>query len=343
MAIEKRPFGVTKCGEPVSCYTLRAPSLEADILDYGATIQALRVQDRAGQWRDVVLGYDTIGEYETNDGYLGACIGRVANRLDGAEFTLNGTRYPLAKNDGDNTLHGGDRGFDKYVWDAEAGEDFLRFTRTSPDGEEGYPGTLRLSVTYRAANGALELIYDAVSDRDTLCNLTNHAYWNLNGGGTVLEHTMQMNADAFLENTDECSPTGKILAVEGTPMDFRTPKPIGKDIELDDIQLRNCGGYDHNFCLRTEQPMHEAAILRSEQSGITMRVLTTLPGIQVYSANVLTHRCGKHGATYGKWDAVCLETQFYPNSMKCAGFEKPILKAGAIYHHVTKYCFSTEN
>lgn len=343
MAIKTRPFGVTKYGEPVTCYTLLSPSLEADILDYGATIQALRVKDQAGQWRDVVLGYDTIGDYETQDGYLGACIGRVANRLDGAEFTLNGTRYPLAKNDGANHLHGGDRGFDKYVWSVETGEDFLRFTRTSPDGEEGYPGTLRLSVTYRAANSALELIYDAVSDRDTLCNLTNHAYWNLNGGGTVLGHTLQMNADAFLENTDECSPTGKILAVEGTPMDFRIPKPIGRDIELDDVQLRNCGGYDHNFCLRTEQPLHEAAMLRGEQSGITMRVLTSLPGIQVYSANVLTHRCGKHGATYGKWDAVCLETQFYPNSMKCAGFEKPILKAGEAYHHVTHYCFSTEN
>lgn len=340
MTIEKRPFGVTKYGEPVTCFRILTQSLQADILDYGATIQSLRVKNRDGQWQDVVLGYDTVGEYEMNDGYLGACIGRVANRLDGAEFTLNGVRYPLAKNDGNNTLHGGNRGFDKYVWNAEIGEDFLRFMRCSPDGEEGYPGALRVSVTYRVANGAIDLIYDAESDRDTLCNLTNHAYWNLNGGGTVLEHTMTLNAESFLENTDECSPTGRILPVEGTPMDFRTPKTIGRDIELDDVQLRNCGGYDHNFCLSDEPTMHEAATLHSEQSGITMHVRTTLPGIQVYSANVLTERAGKHGATYGKWNAVCLETQFYPNSMRCEGFTRPILRAGEHFRHVTQYAFS---
>lgn len=342
MILERRPFGVTKNGETVTCFQLQTESLEADFLDYGATIQSLRIKKGNGQWQDVVLGYDTLGEYETNDGYLGASIGRVANRIGDAEFNLNGRCYMLAHNDGKNHLHGGNRGFDKYVWGAETGEDFVRFVRCSPDGEEGYPGALHVSVTYRVTNNALELIYDAESDCDTLCNLTNHTYWNLNGGGTVLAHTIMLNADSFLENTKECLPTGKILSVEGTPMDFRKPKQIGRDIDCNDVQLQNCGGYDHNFCLNNEGLLHEAAMLHSDESGITMRVQTTLPGIQVYSGNFLTERMGKHGKTYQKWDAVCLETQFYPNSMHCEGFIKPVLHAGERYHHVTRHSFSND-
>ncbi len=337
-----REFGMTQSGERVKSYTIVTPMLCGEFLDYGATIRSLSVKDRSGNWVDVVLGYDTVSEYEMQDGYLGACIGRVGNRIGNGEFALNGQTYPLAKNDGANHLHGGNRGFDKFIWDAELGENYVRFSRCSPDGEEGYPGNLMVSVTYRLTDSTLELIYDAETDKDTLCNLTNHTYWNLNGGGTVLEHSLQVNADGFLENDSGCLPTGKILSVVGTPMDFCTPKQIGKDIHADHIQLRNCGGYDHNFCLREQSGLHEAALLYSERTGITMRTMTTMPGLQVYSGNFLTKRPGKNGATYEKQHAICLETQFYPNAMKCDGFPEPILKNGEKYHHVTQYIFSVK-
>ena len=336
MNIERKPFGKTARGEAVTLFEIRTPELTARILDYGATVQALLVPDKNGKPVDVVLGHDTIEGYETHDGYLGACVGRVANRLGGAQFTLNGKTYILAKNDGKNHLHGGLRGFDKYVWDAEVLEDGVNFSRVSPDGEEGYPGTLRVSVSYRVANGALTITYDAVSDQDTLCNLTNHSYFNLNGGGTALSHTLQIHADCFTENSDQCMPTGKILPVDGTPFDFRAPKHVGQDIGADDIQLRNGGGYDHNFCLTGET----AAVLRGDASGITMTVRTTLPGMQLYTANFLTERRGKQGTIYAPRCALCLETQYYPNAMACDGFEKPILRAGDLWRHCTTLTFS---
>lgn len=342
ITIEARPFGLTHHAEPVTCWQLSSPSLRVELLDYGATIRALWVRDRDGQWRDVVLGYDTLREYESRDGYLGACVGRVCNRLGGAAFTLNGQRYSLARNDGPHHLHGGLRGFDKYVWQAESGPDFLRFSRTSPDGEEGYPGTLRVSLTYRLLGDGLELCYEAISDQDTLCSLTNHTYWNLEGGGTVLTHTLQLQADSFLENSGECLPTGQILPVAATPMDFRQPKPLGRDIGAADVQLLRCGGYDHNYCLSGDGALREAAVLRGPHSGITLRLLTTMPGLQLYTANALLPRAGKGGALYRQRDAVCLETQFYPNAMCCPGFVRPILPAGERYHQLTRYCFSVE-
>ena len=309
--------------------------LAVEIMEYGATIRSLLVQ-RGGAWTDVVLGYDTLREYEENDGYLGACVGRVGNRIGGAGFTLNGKTYTLARNDGENHLHGGVRGFDKYVWTAEELPDGVRFARVSPDGEEGYPGTLRAAVSYRLQGNTLAIEYEASADEDTLCNLTNHSYFNLNGGGAVLSHTLQINAEEFLENGAATLPTGNRLPVAGTPFDFRVPKRIGQDIGADDIQLRNCGGYDHNFCL-TGDP---AAVLRGDVSGITMKVRTTLPGVQLYTANVLTERRGKNGAVYVPRGALCLETQYFPNAMACEGFEKPILRAGESWNHRTTLAFS---
>ena len=206
--------------------------------------------------------------------------------------------------------------------------------------EEGYPGNLAASVTYRVENGALVITYDAKSDRDTLCNLTNHSYFNLNGGGSALSHMLQINADHFLENSTQCMPTGKILSVDGTPFDFRAPKPVGQDIGANDQQLQNCGGYDHNFCLPDTGELYEAAVLASPERGITMKTLTTMPGVQLYTANFLGPWEGKGGAMYDKRGAVCLETQFFPNAMRCEGFRKPILKAGEAYHQVTVYAFS---
>ena len=335
VSVEKKPFGVTKYGEAVNIYCIKNDTLAVEIMEYGATIRSLLVQ-HGGVWTDVVLGYDTLREYEENDGYLGACVGRVGNRIGGAAFTLNGKTYTLAKNDGTNHLHGGVRGFDKYVWAAEELPDGVRFARVSPGGEEGYPGTLHAAVSYCLQGDALVMEYEASADEDTLCNLTNHSYFNLNGGGFVLDHVLQISAEEFLENSAATLPTGKRLPVAGTPFDFRAPKRVGQDIGADDVQLQNCGGYDHNFCLTGET----AAVLRGDASGITMTVRTTLPGMQLYTANVLTERRGKNGAVYAPRAALCLETQYFPNAMACEDFEKPILRAGELWHHRTTLTFS---
>lgn len=340
MKIKARPFGKAKNGEAVTLYEINTPDLIVRALNYGATVQSILVKDRYGNWRDVVLGYDTIDGYQTHAGYLGACVGRVANRIADARFSLNGKMCVLASNNGRNHLHGGLRGFDKYIWSAEALRDGVRFSRVSPDGEEGYPGNLNVSVSYRVKDGAFGIFYDAVCDQDTLCNLTNHSYWNLNGAGTALHHTLQINAAQILENNAECMPTGKILSVEGTPFDFRMAKEIGYGLEQDNVQLKKCGGYDHNFCLTNDGALHDAAVLSSAESGITMKVSTTMPGVQVYTANALGTWTGKDNQIYHKHDAVCLETQFYPNAMVCENFRKPILRAGECYHHVTQYAFS---
>lgn len=334
VSVEKKPFGVTKGGEAVNIYCIKNDMLAVEIMEYGAAIRSLLVQ-RGGAWTDVVLGYDTLREYEENDGYLGACVGRVGNRIGGAGFTLNGKTYTLARNDGENHLHGGVRGFDKYVWTAEELPDGVRFARVSPDGEEGYPGTLHAAVSYRLQGNTLVIEYEASANQDTLCSLTNHSYFNLNGSGSVLGHTLQINADEFLENSAATLPTGRRLPVAGTPFDFRVPKRVGQDIGTDDIQLRNCGGYDHNFCLTGET----AAVLRGDVSGITMTVRTTLPGMQLYAANFLTERRGKNGAVYMPRAALCLETQFFPNAMACEDFEKPILRAGELWREHTALIF----
>ena len=228
------------------------------------------------------------------------------------------------------------RGFDKYVWTAEELPDGVRFARVSPDGEEGYPGTLHAAVSYRLQGNTLVIEYEASADQDTLCSLTNHSYFNLNGRGSVLGHTLQINADEFLENSPATLPTGRRLPVAGTPFDFRVPKRVGQDIGTDDIQLRNCGGYDHNFCLTGDT----AAVLCGDVSGITMTVRTTLPGMQLYAANFLTERRGKNGAVYMPRAALCLETQFFPNAMACEDFEKPILRARKLWRVHTALIFS---
>lgn len=340
--VRKNSFGKTQRGEAVTRFEIVTQALTVSVLSYGAAVQAIVVPDKDGLPVDVALGHDTIEGYETHDGCLGATVGRVANRLGGGEFFLNGKRYALYKNNGENTLHGGLRGFDKYVWDAEIVPDGVRFSRLSPDGEEGFPGNLRVSVTYLVKNGALSILYDAVSDQDTLCNLTNHTYFNLNGGGTALHHTLQISAGRFTENSEQCMPDGKILDVAGTPFDFRTPKEIGRDMEADDIQLKNCGGYDHNFCLPDTGALVEAAVLRSEETGIAMKTYTTMPGVQLYTANFLGPWRGKGGKLYENRGAVCLETQFYPNAMQCDAFRKPILRAGEKYREQTVYAFSHE-
>ena len=340
MICEKKPFGVTKNGEQVTAYTLSNGAMSAVILDYGCIIQALYAPDKNGNLVDVVLGYDTVKAYEDNDGYLGAAIGRVGNRIAKGKFTLNGKDYTLAVNNGPNHLHGGLVGFDSVIWNAQVTDDALIFTRTSPDGEEGYPGNLAVTITYRLTENAITLTYDAKTDADTLVNLTNHTYFNLAGEGDVLDHVLKVNADAFCEGDPDCLPTGKLIPVAGTPFDFTQAKKIGRDIGMDDIQLKNAGGYDHNFALNAGA--EAAAVLYSEKTGIEMTTTTTLPGVQVYSANFLTEREGKGGRKIGFRHALCLETQVYPDAIHNPHFPSAVLKAGDDFHTETTYTFAVK-
>ncbi len=339
MNAEKVFFGALSDGTEVHALRLtNASGASVTVLDYGATVQSLLVPDRDGKLVDVVLGYDSAADYERNDVFLGATIGRVGNRIANAAFSLNGVTYKLARNDGANHLHGGLRGFDKVLWDMQAEGSSIICTRLSPDGEEGYPGNLRVSVRFTLTeDNALRIAYDAVSDRDTLVNLTNHSYFNLNGGGTVLDHRLRVFAERFCEGDAGCLPTGRLLPVEGTPFDFRAEKRIGDDIGAEHEQLLRAGGYDHNYCLAGAR----AALLKSEETGISMSVDTDLPGMQLYSGNFLKTHPGKGGREIKKRGALCLETQLYPNALNCWGFPSPVLRAGQSLHSETVYSFTT--
>ena len=327
-------FGTTALGETVEIWTLKNEFLTAEVLAYGAALRRLVFGGM-----DVVLGYDTLLEYERNDGCFGATVGRVCNRIGGASFTLNGKTYPLAKNDGENHLHGGVQGFDKRIWIAESLPDGVRLRRLSPDGEEGYPGALNVSVTYRLDGAALQIEYEAESDADTLCSLTNHSYFNLNGGGTAMEHTLTLAAETYLETSPGCLPTGRALPVAGTPFDFRTAKPVGRDIDAPAEQLQLVNGYDHHFCIEGGG-LRRAAVLRGDRSGITLTLDTTSPGVQLYTANWLSRRNGKGGAVYEPRCAVCLEPQFPPDAVHHPAFPQPLLRKGEVYRHCTIYTFS---
>lgn len=345
MDIACRDFGTAKSGEKVLEYKLtNGRGMAVTVLDYGCTITSITVPDRGGRPVDVCLGYDTLAEYEENSGYFGALVGRHANRLGGGRFTLNGREYRLACNNGPNHLHGGLRGFDKYVWQTAADGDGLCFSRVSPDGEEGYPGDLTVRVRFSLSDdNALMLAYEAETDADTVVNLTNHSYFNLHGhaSGSIYTQRLQVFADAFTENDDQCLPTGRILPVRGTPFDFTYPKCIGLDIDADDVNLRNGHGYDHNFVLRGKLGEDKkAALLFCDETGIAMETDTTLPGVQIYSANFVTPRAGKRGAQYDRRHAVCLETQLFPNAMLCTDFPSPVLRAGQRFFHTTTYRFT---
>lgn len=342
MEITCRNYGTTRDGSLVLEYRLTNKNGYAvTILDYGCTITSICVPAN-GKKLDVCLGYDTIGEYEQNDGYLGAVVGRHANRIAAGRFTLNGQEYALARNDNGNHLHGGARGFDKYVWSSRVAEEGLTFSRLSPDGEEGYPGNLKVRVTYALTEeNELSISYYAETDADTVINLTNHAYFNLSGhdSGLVYDQLLQIFADSFTENDTTCLPTGRLISVkESAPFDFTQPKCIGLDIDADDVNLKNGSGYDHNFVLRGDG-LKKAARVSSDKTGVAMEIYTTLPGLQFYSANFLTPRAGKNGAQYGLRQAYCLETQLFPNAMACENFPSPVLRAGETFEHRTIYKF----
>lgn len=318
---------------------IRQGLYEAHILPYGATLQSLWVPDRFGQRRDVVLGYESLDEYQHHDGYLGATVGRCANRIAGARFMLDGVSYPLAANEGANQLHSGPHGLHQKMWKWEQRAENCAVLRTeSPDGEDGYPGTLKVCVTYTLSDGALVIDYEAVSDRDTLCNLTNHAYFNLagQGSGSVAGQLLRVNADCYTPCGTGTIPTGEVRAVDRTALDLRQDTVLGE--RLGAAELAEYGGYDHNFCLCGG----EAARLYCPESGIAMDTETTLPGLQVYTAGFLTERAGKVGAVYGKNHGVCLETQFWPDAVHHEEFPSPVLREGEVYRHRTVYRFSVK-
>lgn len=336
MSITKRHFGFTKEGKEVTCFTIKNGGLTAELLNYGATIRSLSVPDKKGNNVDVVLGYDTIEEYQENDGYLGATIGRFGNRIREGKFTLNGKDYTLAVNNGPNHLHGGIKGFDKVIWEACEKENSVIFSHLSPDGDEGYPGNLEVEVEIGLEGNGIFLEYTAKSDADTPLNLTNHSYFNLDGAGDILKHTLRLNADAFLLGDKDCLPTGEILNVKNTPMDFTAEKEIGRDIDSNEPCVKYSGGYDSNFVLSG----NPAAVLKSNKSGITMTVNTTEPGIQFYSGNFLTSRKGKNGVEYGFRGAICLETQHFPDSINHLDWPSCVLKKGETFKSKTTYTFS---
>jgi len=342
-AISTTPFGTTRTGQQVALYTLRNGPLEAGVLTYGGTLAFLRTPDKNGVSTDVVLGYDTIEDYERGDKYLGALVGRYANRIENGEFTLNGKTFRLAKNDGGvHHLHGGDVGFDKKVWSAREENGALVLAYESPDGEEGYPGTLSVTVTYSLSeDGTLTLDYQAVSDKDTICNLTNHSYFNLAGqdSGDILSQKIQIFGSCYTPADVKSIPHGAISSVEGTPMDLRAPVPIGAHINDEFTQLQWAGGYDHNWIIDgCPGSLRKMAYAFDEGSGITLTAYTTLPGMQFYAGNYLDGVVpGKGKSTNGYRCGFCLESQYYPNSINCSQYPQPVLHAGDRYHQTTAY------
>ncbi len=349
MNITKQPFGKTAGGTPVDLYTLTNDNnLEAKITNYGGVVVSLVVPDQGGHLDDIVLGLDTLEDYASKSPYFGCITGRYANRIANAKFTLDGVEYTLAQNNGDNHLHGGLKGFDKVVWTAEEIQSNngvgLKLSYTSPDGEENYPGTLEVIVTYTLTNeDELRIDYQATTDKDTIVNLTNHTYFNLKGAGSgdILDHELMLNADRFTPIDDTLIPTGELRSVAGTPLDFRQMTTIGDRIDEDDEQLDFAGGYDHNWVLNTNGTLTLAARVEESTSGRAIDVYTTEPGIQFYSGNFLSEITGKEGKTYRKRDGLCLETQHFPDSPNKPQFPSTVLKPGETYQTTTIYQFST--
>ena len=327
------------------CVRLENGGLSCEILTYGGALRCLNVPDRNGRSVDVVLGFDSLEDYMEQTGFLGALIGRFGNRIGNAEFELDGKRYELFKNDGANHLHGGRRGFDKRIWKIEARDDTkLALSLVSEDGEEGYPGRLEVYVLYELKEDALEISYRAFSDADTLCNLTNHAYFNLSGhdSGTVEKQLIKINASHYTPTDAGLIPTGEIADVTGTPMDLREPVVIGERADLDFEALRFGGGFDHNYAIDgADGTLRLAAVAESRETGVVLETWTTLPGVQFYSGNGMAGLPkGKNGAPYDRRWGFCLETQVYPDAPHHANFPSALLKKGAESRTKTVYRFA---
>jgi aldose 1-epimerase len=349
----KKSFGKTPDGQAVDLYVLANKNgAEVAITNYGGAVVSLKVPGRDGKLADVVLGYDNVDGYVNDKSYFGAIVGRYGNRIAHAQFVLDGRSYTLAKNNGENSLHGGIKGFNKALWivktaSAKDGQS-LELSYLSKDGEEGFPGNLKVSVIYTWTDtNALRIEYSATSDKPTVVNITNHAYFNLagQGSGDILGHLLTIQADKFTPVDAALIPTGELRNVAGTPFDFRKSTAIGAHIDQDEAQLKLGGGYDHNFALRRSGDAGESLAARVVEptTGRVMEVWTTEPGVQFYTGNFLDGKTlGKGGVTYPRRSAFCLETQHYPDSPNQPNFPTVVLKSGQRYHTITTYKFSTE-
>jgi len=348
MSIMTEPFGQTPDGQAVDLVTMtNACGIEARIITFGGIIISMKTPDREGKLGDVVLGFDKLDGYTKEHPYFGAIIGRYGNRIGAGKFTLDGVEYELATNNGANHLHGGIKGFDKVVWKiegtkAEGDEAILKLSYLSKDGEEGYPGNLKCTVTYTlTADNELKIRYEATTDKPTVLNLTNHSYWNLAGQGTgdILWHELMLNADRYTPVDEGLIPTGELKSVKDSPMDFTEPKAIGSRIKQVDI-----GGYDHNFALNGETgQMKLCAEVYEPTSGRVMEIHTTEPGVQFYTGNFLDGTLtGKGGKVYQKHYAFCLETQHFPDSPNKPNFPSVVLKPGEKYDIITVHKFSAK-
>lgn len=336
-------FGVLPNGMTASLYTIRSGRMTAVLSDLGATLVKLFVPDREGKLSDVVLGFDDPRQYCESGSFFGAVVGRNANRIGGASFHLNGKQYELDKNDGNNNLHSGLDFYKDRIWRVLRAEaDSITFELESPHGDQGFPGNARIRVKYSLEQGnTLRITYTGISDRDTVFNLTNHSYFNLAGHDKpekAMEQILTMPARFFTPSDAESIPTGEERSVEGTAMDFRTPKAIGRDIDRKEEPLQLQDGYDHNF----EVFVNPCAILTDPESGRTMAISTDCPGLQLYSGNFLEDEVGKGGVVYCRRGGVCLETQFYPNAMNCPQWPQPITQAGEKYCSETTFVFCAE-
>lgn len=342
--IEEYSWGTTGDNQNISLYTITNEKMTVKISTLGGAIVSLTVPDLTGTPVDVVLGYDNIQAYETQDKYIGCLIGRHANRIAKGQFTLNQKCYQLYCNDGNNHLHGGRIGFDKRIWDAKIVESGIELTYHSADGEEGYPGNLYVHVRYTIAkDNTLSITYQATADQDTVCNLTNHAYFNLSGysSGSVENQFIQIFADHYTAANAESLPTGQIAPVSHTPLDLRLPTRIGDHIDDDAEQIKFAGGFDHNWVINAyDGTMQKAAYAYAENTGITLTAYTTLPGLQFYSGNYLDGApIGKNQTVIAKRHGFCLESQYFPNALANPDFLQPILKKGDAYFAETAYEF----
>lgn len=346
MAVSITSFGESN-GQEVKLYSLvNSSGAMVTVSSFGADVKDIIVPDKDGIMVDVNLGFDNLEGYENDPYSFGAIVGRVANRTAGGRFTLNGVDYQLEKNQaGVNNLHSGPNTYNKRVWDSKVDGERVIFSLNSPDGDQGFPGEFNVSVSYEFTDeGVLRITYEGKSDADTVVNMTNHSYFNLNGEGEgdIMDHIIKINADYITETDPDSIPTGNLIDVTGTPFDFRQPKAISQDADEDHLMLKYGNGYDHNFAINGSG-MREFAVVTGEKSGITMTVRSDLPGMQFYAGNHVGgkgNNIGKSGHEYGVHSGFALETQYFPNAINVPSFKSPILKAGESYKTVTEYIFS---
>ena len=340
-------WGHTSDGKPVPIYTLKSGQIEARVMAYGAKIVSIRTPDRSGKMADIVLGYDTLqGFLDDTKTHFGSVVGRYGNRIAKGQFTLDGKSYQIPINNGVNALHGGTIGFDQHLWQAKEVPDGVEFTLVSPDGDMGFPGTLTAHVKYTVSGDTLRIDYSATTDKDTVLNITNHSYFNLNGDdqGDILSHKIEIKAEKFTPVDAGLIPTGELLPVAGTPLDFRKSETIGARINDNTEQMQRGGGYDFNFVVDGPAgTLRPAAIVTDPASGRRMTVETTEPGIQFYSGNFLDGTfTGRHGIKYQKHAGLCLETQHFPDSPNHPNFPSTVLHPGHTFHSTTTFTFGVE-